>query len=303
MVAADPIGPPADTARTLDEFLSFCRERGWSTAFLAVRESDAALYRDRGLHVLYLGDEAILHCEGFSLGGRKMKAVREAVNRVGRDHAFELLREDEASPELVAQLNEISEMWRQGAPERGFTMELGEDVVGELHDFVLAVARGADGAPAGFLRFVPAYSADDMGYSLDLMRRKPDAVNGLTEFLIANAALALGEQGVKRLSLNFAAWGRLMDSAEDAGFWGRAQRAIARGLNPFFQIQSLKDFNQKFDPEWLPRSMVVDDVSDLPKVALLYASVEGFLDIPVVGKLLVPPVRQKAGSGTETVGA
>jgi lysyl-tRNA synthetase class 2 len=163
---------------------------------------------------------------------------------------------------------------------------------------VLAIARGTDGTPAGFLRFVPAYSADDMGYSLDLMRRKPDAVNGLTEFLIANAALTLGQQGVKRLSLNFAAWGRLLDTAADAGFWGRVQRAVARGLNPFFQIQSLRDFNQKFDPEWLPRSMVVDDVGDLPKVALLYASVEGFLDVPLVGKLLVPPVRQKAESGT-----
>jgi lysyl-tRNA synthetase class 2 len=298
MVAADPIGPPADTARTLDEFLAFCRERGWSTAFLAVREADAQLYRDRGLHVLYLGDEAILHCEGFSLAGRKMKAVREAVNRVGRDHTFELLREDEASPELVAQLNEISELWRQGAPERGFTMELGEDVAGELHDFVLAVARGKDGTPAGFLRFVPAYSADEPGYSLDLMRRRPDSVNGMTEYLIANAAIALGEQGVKRLSLNFAAWGRLLDSASGAGFWGRVQRGVARGLNPFFQIQSLRDFNQKFDPEWLPRSMVVDDLGDLPKVALLYASVEGFLELPVVGKLLVPPVRQKAESGS-----
>ena len=27
---------------------------------------------------------------------------------------------------------------------------------------------------------------------------------------------------------------------------------------------------------------------------MLYASVEGFLEIPVVGKLLVPPVRQEA---------
>jgi lysylphosphatidylglycerol synthetase-like protein (DUF2156 family) len=226
-----------------------------------------------------------------------MKAVREAVNRVGRDHTFELLREDEASPELAAQLNAISEMWREGAPERGFTMELGEDVVGELHDFVLAIARGTDGEPVGFLRFVPAYSADDPGYSLDLMRRRPDAANGLTEFLIANAALALGEQGVTRLSLNFAAWGRLLDSAADAGLWGRVQRAVARGLNPFFQIQSLRDFNQKFDPEWLPRSMVVDDLGDLPKVALLYASVEGFMDLPLVGRLLVPPVRQATESG------
>ena len=60
MVAADPIGPPGNEARTLDEFLAFCAERGWRVAFFAVREADADLYRDRGMHVIYLGDEAIL---------------------------------------------------------------------------------------------------------------------------------------------------------------------------------------------------------------------------------------------------
>ena len=44
-----------------------------------------------------------------------MKAVREAVNRVARDHTFELMRESEATPELVAQLNAISDEWRDGA--------------------------------------------------------------------------------------------------------------------------------------------------------------------------------------------
>jgi len=297
MVAADPVGPPEDTGRTLDEFLEFCRGNGWSVAFLAVREADAELYRERGMHVLYLGDEAVLHPDEFRLEGRRMKAVREAVNRVGRDHSFELLHEDQAAPELVAQLNAISEMWRQGAAERGFTMELGEDVEGVNPDFRIALARDRAGDPVGFLRFVPAYDAEEPGYSLDLMRRKPDSANGLTEFLIANAAVALREEGVKRLSLNFAAWGRLLDSAQDAGIWGRIERRIARGLNPFFQIQSLRDFNAKFYPEWLPRSIVIDDVGDLPKVALLYASVEGFLDVPVVGRFLVPPVRA-AATGT-----
>ncbi|HZO07686.1 MAG TPA: lysine--tRNA ligase, partial [Solirubrobacterales bacterium] len=54
MVAADPIGPPADTARTIDEFLTFCAERGWRVAFFAVRESDADLYKERGMHPIYL---------------------------------------------------------------------------------------------------------------------------------------------------------------------------------------------------------------------------------------------------------
>ncbi len=296
MVGADPIGPPAARARVVDEFLSFCREQGWGVAFLAVREADAPLYRERGMHAIYLGDEAILRCDTFTLEGGAMKAVREAVNRVARDHTFSLMRESEASPELVAQLNAISDEWRRGNEERGFTMELGEDVAGDDPDFVIALARDASGAPAGFLRFVPAYGESDLGYSLDLMRRRLGSANGLTEFLIANAALALGRQGVRRLSLNFAAWGRLLDSAEDAGWLGRFEQQVARGLNPYFQIQSLRDFNAKFGPQWLPRSIVIDDLGELPKVALLYAAVEGFLDLPLIGRLFVPPGRAAAAA-------
>ena len=48
------------------------------------------------------------------------------------------------------------------------------------------------------------------------MQRDPDAANGMTEFLIANAALALGERGFTKLSMNFAAWGRLFDARRAA---------------------------------------------------------------------------------------
>jgi lysyl-tRNA synthetase, class II len=291
MVAADPIGPPGDEPRALDEFLHFCAARGWRVAFFAVREADAELYRARGMHAIYLGDEAILRCDEFSLDGAEMKPVRTAVKHVEKDHSFELIAETEASPELIAELNEISEEWRKGAPERGFTMELGEDVEGTNPDFVIAIARQG-GRVAGFLRFVPVYG-EEPGYSLDLMRRRPDSANGLTEYLIAEAALALGARGFKRLSLNFAAWGRLLDSAASDGLAGRLQRTMAKGLNPFFQIQSLRDFNQKFGPEWVPRSIVIDDLSDLPRVATLYASVEGFLELPVLSRALEPPIRQR----------
>jgi lysyl-tRNA synthetase, class II len=292
MVAGDPVGPPQDTARTVDEFLHFCAGRGWRTAFFAVREADQQIYRDRGMHVIYLGDEAIVSCREFTLDTPAMKDLRAVVRRLDRDHVFELIAETEASPALVSELNQISEEWRDGAPERGFTMELGQEVEGTQSDFVIAFARERDGRVGGFLRFVPVYGQRP-GYSLDLMRRRPDAANGITEYLIARAALGLGARGFDSLSLNFAAWGRLLDSAESAGWSGRMQRLMAKGLNPFFQIQSLRDFNQKFNPTWVPRSVVIDDRSDLPRIALLYASVEGFLDVPVLGRLLEPPLRQR----------
>jgi lysylphosphatidylglycerol synthetase-like protein (DUF2156 family) len=302
LVAADPIGAPGSAGRVLDEFLEFCRERAWHVAFLAVRESDMRLYAARGFRDIYLGDEAIIPCDEFSLSGSSMKSVRAAVKRVGRDHRFRLMRETDASPQLVEQLNAIRERWRGKAPERGFTMELGGGVRGENPDFLLAVAFDGEERPLGFLRLVPCYGADP-GWSLDLMQRDPDAPNGMTEFLIANAALALGERGFRRLSMNFAAWGRLFDTGTPLGPGQRVAKKLAEILNPYFQIKSLRDFNAKFDPRWVPRAIAVEDVAAMPKVGLLYASVEGFLNLPLVGRRLeprqAPTAPHRGGPGAE----
>ena len=141
---------------------------------------------------------------------------------------------------------------------------------------------------------MPAFG-DESGYSLDVMRHDPEAQNGVTEYVIAKSADALRERGVKRLSMNFAAWGRLFHAEGELSRRERVGKWVVDRLNPFFQIQSLHDFNAEV------RSGVVAARDRLRRrgrparrSAMLYASVEGFLEIPVVGKLLVPPVRQEA---------
>ena len=211
------------------------------------------------------------------------------MRRVGRRYRFQLIAESNASARLVDQLNAISARWRGKAPERGFTMALSQDVAGAgaNPEFLLSVAVDEDGVPGGFLRVVPAYGPD-FGYTLDLMRHDPDAPNGMTEFLIASTALALGQRGVARLSMNFAMWGRLFGDDVPFTVGQRLARRAIDVLNPFFQIKSLHDFNAKFDPEWLPRVLAYRNRTDLPRVGLLYAGAEGFLAIPGFGQLLVP---------------
>jgi lysylphosphatidylglycerol synthetase-like protein (DUF2156 family) len=163
-------------------------------------------------------------------------------------------------------------------------MELGGGVRGDNPDFLLAVAFEAESErPDGFLRLVPCYGAEP-GWSLDLMQRDPDAPNGMTEFLIANTALALGERGFTKLSMNFAAWGRLFDAGASLSLGQRGLKKAAELLNPYFQIKSLRDFNAKFDPRWVPRAIVIEEVAQMPKVGLLYASVEGFVNLPLIGR-------------------
>ena len=288
LVAGDPIGAPESLPPLVDEFLRMCDQRAWNPAFLAIRESDFPAYEARGFRAFYLGDEAILRCEQFDLQ-QTTKSVRGAVRRVGRSYRFELLAESTASPRLVSQLNAISARWRGKAPERGFTMSLSQDIKGEgaNPDFLLCVALDEHDEPGGFLRLVPAYGPD-FGYTLDLMRHDPGSPNGMTEFLIAATAKTLGERGVVRLSMNFAMWGRLF--ADDLQFTPaeRVARHLVGVLNPFFQIRSLRDFNAKFGPEWIPRVLAYRKPTDLPRVGLLYAAAEGFLAVPVIGDLLVP---------------
>jgi lysylphosphatidylglycerol synthetase-like protein (DUF2156 family) len=88
--------------------------------------------------------------------------------------------------------------------------------------------------------------------------------------------------------MNFAAWGRLFAEDRRLSTSDRIQRSLAKGLDPFFQVKSLRDFNQKFRPEWLPRSIVIEDPAAMPKVGMLYASVEGFLDLPLIGRFFRP---------------
>ncbi len=287
LASGDPIGRPESIELVIDEFLSMCRNRAWGVAFLAVLESTRELYVERGLHTFYLGDEAIVDCRGFALKGKKWKSVRQSAQRVERTYRFEMMAETDASPELIGALNDLSAKWRGKAPERGFTMTLSRDVEGLNPEFRLCVALDEHDQPGGFLRVVPVYG-DAKGYTLDLMRRDPDAPNGMTEFLLTRTIMRMDHDGLERLSMNFAAWGRLFYEDIHYTVPQRIAKQLLEVINPFYQIKSLKAFNQRFYPNWVPRVIVYDDVRALPRVGLLYGGVEGFMGIPVIGRYFLP---------------
>ena len=287
LVSGDPIGESGSIPTVIDEFLAMCRDRGWGVSFLAVREADRGLYTDRGLHTVYLGDEAVVDVRGFSLSGKKWKSVRQSSGRVERTYEFVFMAETDAPPELLAELNDISRRWRGKTPERGFTMTLNQDVEGTNPDFRLCIAMGQDGHPGGFLRVVPVYGANP-GYTLDIMRRDPDTPNGMTEFLLTRTIMKMDELGLERFSMNFAAWGRFFEDDVDYTFAQKLAKIVLNLMSPFYQIKSLKEFNQRFHPVWVPRCIAYEGFRSLPRVALLYSAAEGFLTLPVLGKYLLP---------------
>ena len=114
--------------------------------------------------------------------------------------------------------------------------------------------------------------------SLSSMRRDRETPNGLMEFLVVRAIEALRQRGVEEISLNFAAFARIMHGPH--GLFERfVGRLVALG-NPFFQIESLYRFNAKFFPRWEPRYLLYEGALGLPRAGLAVMWAEGQLPKP-----------------------
>jgi lysyl-tRNA synthetase class 2 len=276
LASGDPIGDPASFADAFDRFLVRCAERGWRPAVIGARADHLALYEAVGLRARYLGDEAVIDVERFTMDGRRMRGVRQAFNRTKNfGLTAEIHRECELEPTLRRALVGISDRHLAGGHERGFSMALDGLLTGRDPDCVIAVCRDAHGTPIAFQRYVPCKGGG--GLSLDTMRRDAVGPNGVNERLIVETVLWARERHIGEVSLNFAAFRGLIEEDADLGPLEGAQAWLIKRLNPYFQIQSLLTFNAKFDPRWISRYLVYRSAGDLAPVAVAALSAESFL--------------------------
>jgi lysyl-tRNA synthetase, class II len=284
----DPIGVPADWPAAINAWLAEAKEYGWTPANLGASERGAAAFHKAGLDVLELGDEAILHTDEFSLEGRSMRGVRQAVARVHRAGiTAECHRLGDLTPEQRRALREKAVEWREGPVERGFSMALGR--FGQMRDadsiVVVATQRTEDTEQmVGLLSLAP-WGKD--GASLDLMRRTRGAAgfgteNGIVELMVTQLMQDAERLGIKHVSLNFAVFRSAFERGErlGAGPSTRLWRGILMQASKFAQIESLYRSNAKYQPEWVPRFIVYPSVGDIPRIATAALRAEAFLVAP-----------------------
>ncbi len=272
LLSGDPVAPREALPELLTQVREFAAARGLKLGAVGASEALAELYRGFGLKTIYLGDEAVVDARAFSLQGRPIRKVRQSVTRLTRAGYVAELRELRTlEPSLLAQIEHVVELGREGAPERGFSMAMDSLQGAGNHATLVVIARDENHDVRGVLHFVPCYGRPAM--SLSYMRRDPSTPNGLTEFLVARGTELLRERGVEEISLNFATFARWMHSPEKR--WERALGKIVKLANPFFQIESLYRFNAKFFPRWEPRYLVYEGRLGLLRVALAAMWAEG----------------------------
>ncbi|MGK4593502.1 phosphatidylglycerol lysyltransferase domain-containing protein [Amycolatopsis sp. w19] len=268
LCSADPLGDPEAWPGAIEGYLDVCRRYAWTPATMGCSELGATVWARFGLEVLEIGDEAVVDTDTFTLEGRVMRGVRQAVSRTKRAGYTARIRKAEDLP--TAELDELRTLaatWRGTDTERGFSMALGR--MGDPGSVLVTAEH--DGQVRGVLQFVPW---GEKGLSLDVMRRDRTADNGVNELMISELLLTTPAQ---RVSLNFAAFRAVLEQGQRIGA-GPVARLSARTLRFFsrwIQIETLYRFNAKFQPRWVPRYLAYPAARDLPRVGVAVFEAEG----------------------------
>jgi lysylphosphatidylglycerol synthetase-like protein (DUF2156 family) len=289
LVSPDPIGPVNERLDAWSDAMDLADTNGWYICVLGASAPWLPIYRAAGLTGVYIGDEAIVDCQAFSLKGKSMKSLRGAYNRVSKaGYRVAVMAALDADAELRTQLEDLSTETRQGTVERGFSMTLSRMFDERDTGLLLAICLDPEGKPVAFNQYVPASHVN--GYSLDLMRRtsNPDAPNGLTDFVIIETIQWMAKQGLTGLGLNFATMRAVVAGENGSGPWRSAEKSLLHRFSDSMQIESLWNFNKKYDPQWCPRYSVADDRAHMPRVGLAIARAESVSELPLVGRFMKP---------------
>ncbi len=268
LTVGDPIGPAAELPAAVAAFTRFCRVNGWTPCLYGVTEELSRSVTATGWRSVQVAEETRLPLATLSFTGRKWQDVRTALNKARRAGVeAQWHRYHEMPADLAVQVREISRQWLAGKdmPEMRFTLggldELADDEVRCL------LAVDADRTVHAVTSWLPVYrDGQTIGWTLDVMRRRAGSGNGITEFLIASAALRFKAEGAAFASLSAAPLARRAANPPQTGLERLLDR-VAHTLEPVYGFGSLLAFKLKFQPVCRPLYLLYPDPTTLPAIA------------------------------------
>lgn len=269
-VALGPFGWPDARVSALTEFARYCDDNGWTAVFHGIDTTSASALTRLGWRTLPVAEDASFNPRDWTTKGSRKQDVRTAVNKARRSGFTATWSSWQDLPVATTrQIEAISEEWvaDRELPEMGFTL----GSLDEMRDPAvrILVAQDAEGTVLGVTSWLPSHREGRVvGWTLDVMRRRTDAPNGVMEFLVASAADVMREQGAERLGLSAAPLARTPGTGSTGDGVETLLELVGGVLEPVYGFRSLLRFKRKFGPELEPLVLAYPDPVALPAIGV-----------------------------------
>ncbi|HEV2783129.1 MAG TPA: DUF2156 domain-containing protein [Actinophytocola sp.] len=269
ITVGDPVGSPAWRSRAIAEFAAFCDRSGLLPCGFSVGSSTVDSARALGWRHVQVAEDTLVDLAGLEFRGKSWQDVRTARNRAAREGIeHRMITLADAPPSIVAQVREVSRGWLRGkrTPELGFTLG---GVTEALDPRVrVGIAVDATGLVHAVTSWLPILDATGhpRGWTLDMMRRRPDGFPLAIDFLIASACLVFQSEGAAVVSLSGAPLAR--STGDGGGPLQRLLDGLGRIMEPCYGFRSLHAYKSKFKPRREPLHLTYPSPTALPRIGI-----------------------------------
>lgn len=245
----DPTGTAGEIRELAWEFREMCDYYNGYPVFYQVIPENLHLYLDLGLTVFKLGEEARVRLPQFSLDGSSRKEFRHTLSRLDREGCtFEIIPR-ESIHARIEDLRLVSDSWLKTKATREKKFSLAFFSEDYLAHFPVAVVRKGEEILA-FANLLEGGGREEL--SVDLMRYRPGSPNGIMEFLFLQIILWGKDSGYQWFNMGMAPLSGL-EARPLAPLWNRIGAFLFRHGDQFYNFEGLRNYKNKFAPEWSPR--------------------------------------------------
>jgi len=268
VVFSDPVvRNPVDRRGFLNALFALAGELDRRPVFYQVSADWIPPLHDRGYAFFKLGEEGHLPLSRVTLEGHAGKLYRQIVRRGERDCVrFRVLLPFEARRALP-QLREISDEWLRAKRVRERQFSIGFFDEEYVVEFPVAVVEDASGRLIAFANLLPGPKREEL--SVDLMRYRSDAPK-VMDFLFVSLFRYGKDKGFRRFNLGMAPLASVGDLA-GAHVRERLAKVLFQHGEHWYNFQGLRQFKEKFEPDWVPRYMAYQNALEWP-VTIAYVS-------------------------------
>jgi phosphatidylglycerol lysyltransferase len=266
-----PVGPEEEHAELLWAFCEQVDYYGGWPVFYEVGGRGLTHYLDLGLTLLKVGEEGRVPLADFALEGARWKSARNLLRRLERAGCTcSIVPQGQVAP-LLPELKAVSDAWLAGKNTREKGFSLGYFDPDYLAFFPVAVVR-SEGRIVAFATFWPGGGQEEL--SVDLMRSTADAPPGIMDYLFLQLFLWGRDHGYGWFNLGMAPFSGL-ESRSLAPLWTKIGAFLFRTGEHYYNFQGLRQYKEKFHPDWEPRYLACPGGISLAPVLASIAALVG----------------------------
>lgn len=261
VVLEEPICAEHDKTALINEFDNYCKSHSLKTCYYRVGESSLIYFNPLKKQKLFIGQDAVVDTENFSLTGKEKKSIRNGINALEKAGYKTSILYAPQNDEILDQMQSISDEWLREFDKKEIVFAEGMFDRDVIKDQDLITLSDATGQYAAFLNVIPHCAPDECSY--DMIRKTEAAPNGSTDALIIQLVEYAKNKSLKYINMGMtpmAGMEQPNNTAEDL------LKFIYQRIGSFKHYQTQRSFKEKYANVWENKYLVYNNDFELLQI-------------------------------------